>query len=723
MNLNRSVPFTLQQDQHDCGVACLRNILNYYRAEVSLEKLREWSGTGIQGTSLLGLYQAASQAGFHARGARAGGIADLREMQHPCILHVSPDPGTLHYVVFYPARTVKGNTTVSSIGRPNLLLIGDPAKGLIYLTAEELQKIWPGQTLLVLEPGDRLTQWQRQRKKKLRWLWDALKEDVHLLYVALALGAICSLLNLSTAVFSQQLIDQILPGHHLPALYLGLASLGLLLILKGVFSFLRQDLLIRQGFGFNLRITGRFYRSILYLNKSFFDHRKTGDLTARLGDTLRIQQAVSYILGDMAIQSLLLLVTLGLLFLYSWPIALCCVVMIPVIFGIVKLFEKDIIRGQREVMITHARNESNYVDTIRGISIIKAMNRQPLFISTAAGFFHSFQDAIFRLGKTRIRFSVLLEILMALFMLSIIGWASLKVLNGSLRTGGLLAIIQLSGLLMQTIITVALTNLQVQEAGVALDRLYEFTMLEPEFTPPDSPGAPPAPPAFHHLSIEKIGFRFPGKKLLLNEISLEIGRGEIVALAGESGQGKSTLLQVLQKFYPYEGGSVRFNDRELATIDTWTWREVIGVVHQDPAIFSGSLLANICLDPEADLHRLRAFCEEYGFDHYFEQFPQSYATVLGEGGIALSGGQRQLLALARCLFGSPRLVLLDEPTSAMDAATERFVISVLHRYRAHAGMLIISHKDSLTEIADRIYILDNGASFQLPRAAPHTAAN
>jgi ABC-type bacteriocin/lantibiotic exporter with double-glycine peptidase domain len=727
MKLNKSVPFQLQQDQHDCGVACLRNVLNYYQAEVSLEKLREWSGTGLQGASMLGLYQAASQAGFRARGAKAGGIDDLRDIQHPCILHVNTDEGLLHYVVYYPSPVPK-KPGIAFIGRPSLLLIGDPAKGLVHLTTNELEKIWAGQTLLLLEPGDGLSQWQRQRKKKIRWLWDTLKEDVHLLYVALALGAVCSLLNLSTAVFSQQLVDQILPGRRLPALYLGLGALGLLLILKAVFSFLRQDLLIRQGYHFNLRITGRFFRSILYLDKSFFDHRQTGDLTARLGDTLRIQQAVSYILGDMMIQGLLMLVTLGLLLIYSWPIALGCLLMVPVIFGVVKYFEKDIRRGQREVMATHARNESNYVDTIRGISTIKVMNRQPLFISTAAGFFQSFQGAVLRLGKIRIRFSVLLEIVTALFMLSVIGWASLKVLNGSLRIGGLIAILQLSGLLMQTVVAVALTNLQVQEAGVALDRLYEFTMLEPEFTPPEPEFTPPgvmvrADEPMRELSIEKIGFRFPGRKLLLKEISLEIKCGEIVALAGESGQGKSTLLQVLQKFYPYEGGSVRYNDLELSAIDTWSWRQVIGVVHQEPAIFSGTLLANICLDPRADLRRLSAFCEEFGFDRYFEQFPQSYATVLGEGGVALSGGQRQLLALARCLFASPRLVLLDEPTSAMDSATERFVISVLRRYRQQAGFLIISHKDSLTGIADRIYILDNGVSFLLPQAALQPAGN
>jgi ATP-binding cassette, subfamily C, bacteriocin exporter len=285
--------------------------------------------------------------------------------------------------------------------------------------------------------------------------------------------------------------------------------------------------------------------------------------------------------------------------------------------------------------------------------------------------------------------------------------------------------------LMQSVITVALTNIQVQEAAVALDRLYEFTLLEPEFMPPvttdadtfatplkvvDREGGGTAPETFRQLIVDRLGFRFPGRKLLLQEVSLELRRGEIVVVAGESGQGKSTLLQVLQHFYPYDG-SVRCNGQELSGVDVPGWRRLIGVVPQDIAVFTGALIANLCLDPQTDPEGLIRFCREYGFDRYFEQWPQSYATILGEGGIALSGGQRQLLALARCLYARPQLLLLDEPTSAMDTVTERFVIGVLQRYRQQAGILVISHKDSLTQLADRIYVLQEGMSKVYPMKA------
>lgn len=694
--MKHTVPryFRLQQDQYDCGVACLHNILGYYKAELSFERLREWSGSGIQGTTLLGLHQAAGQAGLLVQGAQAGSAADLLEIQHPSILPVTINGAMLHYVVFYPGV------------KDNRFLIGDPAKGLTWMEAKELEQIWTTRAVLLLQPGEKLTRWQRQRQKKLSWLWRSLKEDIRLLYAAILLGIICALLNLSTAVFSQRLIDNILPGKKREQLYTGLILLGLLLVMKSLLSRARQFLLIRQGYQFNTRLTGTFYQSILSLGKSFFDNRKTGDLVARLNDTLRIQQAASYILGEMVIQSLTLLVTLFLLFIYCPSIGIFCLLMLPLIYGVVKYFEKQIILQQRSVMIAHAQNESNYVDSIRGIHTIKAMNREGLFAGVARDVFATFQGAVWQLGKVRVRFTTVLEITTALGGLTIIAWGASKTLSGSLHIGALIAILQLSGMLMQTAVVVALTNLQVQEAVVALDRIYEFMLLEPEY---HHDAVQAGEGDFRKLTMQQVGFRFPGRKLLLKDITLEVEKGEIIAIAGESGQGKSTLLQVLQKFYPVAGGAVLVNDRDFGSFDTREWRKLIGVVPQEIAIFCGSLLANIAMDTNlVHMEKVPQFCKTHGFDRFFEAFPQGYATILGEGGVALSGGQKQLLALARCLYANPQLILLDEPTAAMDAATEQFAIDVLLGYKERAGMIVISHKDTLTGIADRVYLLDKG---------------
>ncbi|HTI08685.1 MAG TPA: ABC transporter ATP-binding protein [Puia sp.] len=323
-----------------------------------------------------------------------------------------------------------------------------------------------------------------------------------------------------------------------------------------------------------------------------------------------------------------------------------------------------------------------------------------------------------QLGKIRIRFNVLLLIMTALFLLTVISWAALDTRNGSLHTGQMIAILQLAGILMQTVVLMALISLQAQETAVARDRMVKFTAPEPEYDPAPQKGTAGEPLRFERMSVAKLKFRFSGKNPLLRDISLELKKGEIIVLSGETGHGKSILLQILQKCYPYEGGSVRIGHRELETIDTLVWRRTIGVVPQDIPVFSGTLLANICLDPATEnIDKVRRFCQLHGFDRFFENLPQSYTTLLGEGGITLSGGQKQLLALARCLYTAPQLILLDEPTTAMDTATEQFVIAILQKLRGQAGLLIISHKDSLTEIADRVYLLEKGTTRQVSRSA------
>jgi ATP-binding cassette, subfamily C, bacteriocin exporter len=166
---------------------------------------------------------------------------------------------------------------------------------------------------------------------------------------------------------------------------------------------------------------------------------------------------------------------------------------------------------------------------------------------------------------------------------------------------------------------------------------------------------------------------------------------------------------VLQKFYPFENGNIEVDTTKWENISIPEWRQSLGVVPQEIAVFSGTLLANICLDDSPHhAQQIVAFCKEYGFDTYFEAFPQGYTTILGEGGVALSGGQKQLLGIARCLYHQPKVLLLDEPTSAMDSKTEEFVTGLLERIKSNTITILISHKDSLTKIADRIYLLQAG---------------
>jgi ABC-type bacteriocin/lantibiotic exporter with double-glycine peptidase domain len=700
--------FILQKDAADCGIACLQNLLFFYGGYMPAEQLREISGTDAHGTNMLGLSQGAREAGFRAGGVEAGSVDDLKTLTAPCILYIVQD-NRQHYMVLYRWD-----------GKH--FIVGDPAKGILSLSAEQLSAIWKKKALLLMEPTEKIKTMSGKYRSRGKWLYQMIGRYLNFLLMAAGLGIIASALSLSTAIFSQKLVDKLLGQADSKKLFISVAMLSIILIFRAFIFYLRGWILARQSKEFNKELTGSFYQKILHLPKSFFDHRKTGDMVARLNDANRIQQTVSLLVGDVSIQALLLLTATITLFVYSAMAGLIGLIFIPLVFFIVKRIQSALILGQKDSMIANAQNESNYIDNIRGIGIIKLFDRETLFLNRATRLIGNLQDANFRIGKIKIRFNLTIDILANIFFTALIVCGITQVLHKHLLAGEMIAVLQLGVMLMQTATAVAMTNIQIQEARVAFDRMYELVSLEVdapvESVPVGGAGAvsgPDAIDAFEWLSIGNLDFRFPGRATLLKQVSLQVEKGEIVAIVGESGQGKSTIFQLLQKFYSWEKGTILVNGLPLETIDQSKWRKLIGVVTQEAALFSGTVMENILLDnytAEAG-EAVTAFCTQTGLITYLSRLPQGLHTLIGEGGVNISGGQKQLVCLARCLFHQPQLLLLDEPTAAMDKSTEAFVIALLQEWRSKAGMIIISHKDSLTNIADTVYELENGKLLSL----------
>jgi ATP-binding cassette subfamily B protein len=200
-----------------------------------------------------------------------------------------------------------------------------------------------------------------------------------------------------------------------------------------------------------------------------------------------------------------------------------------------------------------------------------------------------------------------------------------------------------------------------------------------------------------------------GVKPLLKDISFTLNRGEIIAFLGESGSGKSTLLQLLQRFYNPEKGEVLLNNTDWNKLYISDWRRLVGIVPQEIKLFNGTILENICLDnPKAQVDKVVAFIEKHQLQFFFAQFPQNILTLVGEQGINLSGGQRQMIALVRALYHQPQILLLDEFTSAMDKTLEEFAFMWIERLKTTLGIILITHQRNLAEKANNIYTLENG---------------
>lgn len=688
--------FQRQHDQSDCGVAGLLSIIKYHKGTQTLEKLRQESGTTITGTTLLGLYQCAGKNGFDVQGVELD-FDHLRQQQEPCLLHVIVEDKMQHYLVCYGEQ--------QSASRKSFL-IGDPAKGIVEMSETELAQIWQSKAALLLKPNEAFLHQKTERQNKWQWFKALIEEDVNILIITVVLGLITAIASLSMAVFSQKLIDDILPSGKPNRLILGLVLLFFILLFKSGFTYLRQHFVLQQSKDFNERITGSFLHALFYLPKSFFDHRKTGDMTARLNDTQRIQKNIAYITGTVFVDILVIAVTLTFLFLYSVPIALLSLAFIPVIVFTVLRFVNPIKRQQQKVMAAYARTESSYVDHIQGVSAIKESNREGFFATVTQQVFGLYQASAFLLGKTANRFMFISEVLGVAMTMAILSLASYLVLQEQLKIGEMVAILSMAGSLLPSVHRLSQTNLQIQEAYVAFDRMYEFVSVEPEY----KKGLEPVYDLeFIDLKVQQLSFRFPGRKALLQDVSFTAKKGELIAILGESGCGKSTMLQLLQKFYHPEKESILVNGQDIRQIPATVWRTAIASVPQDIKIFNTTLLENITLGEKLNtVQDFHAFCQQYGFDRYFSELPQGYFTLVGEEGINLSGGQKQILAIARALFKHPQLLLLDEATSAMDRNTERFVLNLLQQLKEEMAVVLVTHRIHTARTADRIYLIENG---------------
>ncbi len=712
--------FVRQLDLADCGVAALLGIIRFYGGDEHLERLRERSGTSRQGTTLLGLYQAAQHLGFTVNAWQADGIENLRTVTFPCILHVLKDGRLSHYIVCYGYEE-------------NNVLVGDPASGITTITGEELESLWQSKTLLTLTPNADFIRTETLVQEKRRWMRELIEQDFTVLFIAFALGVIISILSLSTAIFSQKLVDKILPDHDSMRLVTGLTLLGVLLAARSGLNFLRGQFLIRQSRDFNNRIITRFYGVLLRLPQAFFDNRKTGDLIARMNDAQRLQQALTYIASDVMIDALLFIVSSVFIVLYSLPIGVFVLCSISVYFVLAYRFHKPIAEGQHSVMAAYSLNESNYIDTIQGIATIKATGKEEHFSAITRSIYGLVQEKAYLLGSIGRRFNLAAEVASVVILVGVLSWAALLVLQGTLLVGALVAIVQMASQLNSVSLRLAVTNIRLQEARIAFERMYAFASIKPEFTDETERATVPIE-RFEALLLQQVTFRFAGRPALLHDGTLEVRRGELVALLGESGCGKTTIMQMLQRFYEPESGSILVTDQTtsivaLRDISVRSWRNIIGVVPQHIKIFNGTVLDNICLGhPAEEAERVVNFCQEYGFEKYIAALPQGYTTLVGEEGVNLSGGQRQIIALARALYRKPQLLLLDEATSAMDKKTEADILQLLHRLKNELAILMVTHRTQNIQIAgygcaDRAYIMEEGRITLAAVAATHTTMN
>lgn len=691
--------FVLQHTQSSCGLACLVSALKLYGKDINEEQLKISSGTTIEGTSFLGLRDVARELGFIADGYE-GDIPSLKAMDALAILHIINDSMLPHFILYYGYEQ-----------KTNNFIIGDPAKGIQYYTEESLSSVWKTRTLLTLIPDSNLKKdnvdHSCQRKTFLEGL---ISPDSHILFMTFFLSLFTSLLGFSTALFTQKLIDDIIPHKNIYTLFSYISIYLIIIMITILLSYFRDILIIRHTRLFNNRLIATFLGKIFSLPMSFFNSMRIGEVISRMKETERIQGAIVALINSTAIECLTLLFSIFILMYYNTVIAFVAALSIPVMFFVSRYFSNVIKNRQRELMTNYADFEAYAVESISGIQCIKNYIREAFFKEKLDTRYYVTQETAKQLGIISSGYDLIINILGSIFSVVAMFIGAYYVMTEEMEVGQLFAIIIILSLTITTTINIISVIIHIQESIVAFERLHGIMSFHDEksIVPNGQDIVKKSANVLHLLELDNVSFSYPGKTELLHNINMKIYTGEFVTLFGDIGTGKSTLLHLIQRFYPIKNGEIVFDGENIDMYTIDSWRSCLSVVSQNTKIFIGTVADNITMFHSDEINRLSRLCTDYELSCFLESDSAlNLYNTLSENGINLSGGQKQLIGFVRALFTGSHILILDEPTASMDKSNELMIMNILERIKKEKIILMITHKPEIAQKTDKIYVLND----------------
>lgn len=482
-----------------------------------------------------------------------------------------------------------------------------------------------------------------------------------------------------------------------------------ILFFQAVLSFMRVMLFAQVTEKAMAGIRTDIFERILSLPMVFFDRRRAGELISRItNDISLLQDTLSVTLAELIRQVVVLIVGTAVIFFTTPKLSLFMLGTFPIIIIVAFFFGKFIRKLSKKTQDQLAAANVIVEETIQSISSVKSFTSESYEAGRFSSAINKAVDIALRGAKYRALF--ISFIIFAIFggIVAIMWFGANLVQQGDMSVGDLLSFV-----LYTTFIGASIGGLgnlfgQVQKAMGASERVLEIQEEETEdivgeTVPIDKTGS---------IVFERVEFSYPTRKEIqvIRGVSFEVGEGEKVALVGQSGAGKSTIVQLLMHFYAVDDGTIYIGNRQLTDLPLKTLRSAIGIVPQEVILFGGTLEENIRYGrPDASSVEIREAARKANALEFIETFPEGFNTMVGERGIKLSGGQRQRIAIARAILKDPKILILDEATSSLDAESEHLVQGALNELMKGRTTIIIAHRLATIKEVDRILVLKNGS--------------
>ncbi|WP_045736671.1 peptidase domain-containing ABC transporter [Xanthomonas sp. MUS 060] len=680
----------VQAEASECGLASLAMVASAHGMQLGLPELRRRFHLSLKGIKLNQLIEIAQTLGFSTRPLRLE-MEQLDQLALPCVLHWDLN----HFVV------------LAKVGKTKATIL-DPAIGERRLSLQEVSQHFTG-VALELTPTAEFKQHKaapsisaRQLTGPIRGLWSALSQ-IALLSMALQVFVILA------PFYTQWVVDQVLVSADRDLLVVLGLGFGLALLLQVGIGLLRGWSVVYLSSRLGLQWMGNVFAHLLKLPLDFFEKRHLGDVTSRMSSVQTIQHTLTTSFVEAMIDGVMAMVTLVLMLVYSWKLALVTLLAVAFYLGIRAIAYRPMRDRTEQQLVAAAKQQTHLLESLRGMQSLKVAGEESMRRSTYENLLNDTVNQDVKLARMSLGFSTASQLVFGLERIAVIWIGARLALDNVFSVGMLVAYL-------------AYKDQFATRVSGLIDKWIEFRMLRLHgerladivLTPPEEHHAQPhaLPPAEPRIEVEGLSFRYAdGEPWVVKDCCFTITPGESVAIIGGSGCGKTTLVKLLLGLLTPSAGTIRIGGHDLHKLGPRTVRSMVGAVMQDDQLFAGSIADNIrFFQPDSDQDRIEAAARLAAVHEDIVAMPMGYHSLIGDMGSSLSGGQKQRLILARALYRQPKLLFLDEATSHLDVTRERLVNEAVKHLQL--TKVIVAHRPETIASADRVLLMEHGRIVQ-----------
>ena len=484
--------------------------------------------------------------------------------------------------------------------------------------------------------------------------------------------------------------------------------LALVFLVQKILMYGQDSLMAKAALAIALDLRKQVYAHLQRLNLGYFETAQTGDLTYRLTEDIdRVGEVVNKVFHDFIPCVLQLIVVLGYMIYLNWQLTLATFLVAPLMGVLIGWFGEQMLKFSRRSQNRISNLSALLTEVFSGIRLVQAFAAEEYEIARFAEEAEHNRQAKYAAERLKAIQNPVVGFLYAMSVLLLFFLGGWQISRGNLTGAEFVSYIAGVGLLIDPIAHITSNYNEFKQGEASVDRIFELVAIQP--TVVEKPGAAVLPPVTGKVEYRHISFAYNAGEPVLQDLSFLALPGEMIALVGSSGAGKTTLVNLLPRFYNFQAGQILIDGVDIQDVTLRSLRRQIGIVPQETILFSGTIAQNIAFGQvHFDLKDVQAAAEVANAHQFITQFSQGYHTWVGERGVNLSGGQKQRIAIARAVLLNPSILILDEATSALDSESEALVQEALERIMEERTVFIIAHRLATVRRADRILVVEQG---------------